>query len=160
MPLAGLSAWEGLQARQSAAAHWSVGLSIAAVVVLAVVMGRGHQVERSRAWVSGAARTVAGWRRTPRYAAGVTVWVVLIAGVVAWDLTSFARQSHDLPTLSYQFGRITRWHWGRALVFAGWLAAGLGVAGACLVPRHRRRERRTDRRHREQAQSQQPPRRP
>jgi hypothetical protein len=139
VPLAALSAWEGTLWRQSAAAHWSVGLSIAAVVVLAVVLGRGRQAEGSGAWLSGAARAVAGWRRTPSLTTGVAVWAVLIAAVVGWDLTSFVHQSHELPTLSYQFGRVTRWHWGRALVFAAWLAAGLGIAGTCLVPRHRRR---------------------
>lgn len=131
--------WEGLQWRQSAAAHWSVGLSVVAVVVLAVVLGRGRQAQRSRDWLSAAARAVAGWRRTRRLALGVAVWTVLIVAVVGWDLASFARQSHDLPTLSYQFGRVTRWHWGRAVVFAAWLAAGLGLAAACLAPRRRRR---------------------
>lgn len=138
--LAGLSAWEGLQWRQSAAAHWSVGAAVAGVVGLAAVAGRGRQREGGVAWARHAARAVAGWRRTPRTAGAVALWVLLISAVVAWDLASFARQAHDLPTLSYFFGRVTRWHWGRSLVFAAWLAAGVAVALAGLVtPRRGRR---------------------
>lgn len=129
-----------MQWRQTPAAHWSVGLSIAAVVVLALVLGRGRQPRRSGAWVSDAARAVARWRRTPRLSAAVAFWTILLGAIVVWDITSFARQSHDLPTLSYEFGRVTRWHWGRAVVFAAWLAAGVGLAAAGLVPRHRRRQ--------------------
>jgi len=128
-----------MQWRQSPAAHWSVGLSIAAVVGLALVVGRGRQAQRSLPWVSDAGRSITGWRRTRRLSAAVAVWIVLLMAVVAFDLVSFLHQSHDLPTLSYEIGRVTRWHWGRALVFAAWLAAGVGLATACLVPRRRRR---------------------
>lgn len=138
MALAALSVWEGMQWRQSSAAHWSVALTIVAVVVVALVLGRGRQAERSGTWCSAGARAVAGWRRTLRLSASVAVWTLLLAAIVAWDLTSFVHQSHDLPTLSYEIGRVTRWHWGRALVFALWLAAGVGLAAACLVPRRRR----------------------
>lgn len=137
--LVALAVWEGMQWRQSPAAHWSVGLSIAVAVVLALVLGRGRQAQRSSAWVSEAGRSVTGWRRTPRLSGAVAVWAVLILAVVGFDLVSFLHQSHDLPTLSYEIGRLTRWHWGRAVVFAAWLAAGVGLATACLVPRSRRR---------------------
>jgi hypothetical protein len=141
VPLAALAAWEGMQVRQSPAAHWSVGLSIVAVVGGALVLGRGRQVERSATWCSAAVGAVAGWRRTLLCALGVAVWIVLLAAAVGWDLHSFMRQSHDLPTLSYEIGRVTRWRWGRAVVFAAWLAAGVGLAATCLVPRARQRRR-------------------
>lgn len=127
-----------MQWRQSSAAHWSVGLSIVAVVVLALLLGRKRQVQRSGPWVSAAARGVAGWRRTLLLSAGVAVWAILVTAIVAWDLTSFISQSHELPTLSYEIGRVTRWHWGRTVVFAAWLAVGIALACACLVPRRRR----------------------
>jgi hypothetical protein len=119
-----------------------VGLTVVAVVALAVVAGSGRQVDRTGPWLAGARRAVAGWRRTPRFAAGVAVWTLLILAVVGWDLTSFVRQSHDLPTLSDLFGRVTRYHWGRALVFGAWLVAGLALALACRAPERRRRRRR------------------
>jgi hypothetical protein len=62
-----------------------------------------------------------------------------VLAVVGWDLNSFAHQAHDLPTLSYYTGRITRFAWGRALVFAAWLAAGVGIAVGYLVERVPRR---------------------
>jgi hypothetical protein len=136
--LVALAVWEGLQWRQGPAAHWSVGLSIAAVVALALVVGRGRQAQQSSAWVSEAGRSVTGWRRTRRLSAAVAVWIVLLVAVVGFDLVSFLHQSHDLPTLSYEIGRLTKWHRGRAVVFAAWLAAGVGLAAARLVPRRRR----------------------
>ena len=137
-PLVALSVWEGLQSRQSAAAHWSVGLVVAATVVATVVLGRGRQPVRSGAWASGSLEVAVHWRRRPAYSAGLAVWVVLLLAVIGWDLNSFVHQAHDLPTLSYLVGRVTSRWWGRAAVAALWLAAGVGLAVGCLADRRRR----------------------
>lgn len=128
--LAGLAAWEGGQGRQTAAAHWSVGAIIAAAPVLALMVGRRAQRETSRRWLlevgNGLRSVVNGtaWRHRPIYVVGGVAWGVLIAAVVGWDLNSFVHQSHDLPTLSRIFGMVTRYWWGRSVVFAAWLALG------------------------------------
>jgi hypothetical protein len=119
-----LSLWEGTLSRQSAAAHWSVTLVAIVTVAAALIAGRGRQRTGSGAWLTGAVRAIGRWRRTPLFAAGIAVWVLLVLTVIGWDLNSFVHQAHDLPTLSYYFGRVTRWWWGRALVFAAWLAVG------------------------------------
>lgn len=135
-----LAVWEGAQQRQTAAAHWSVGLVIGLGVVAAGLIGRRAQRERSPDWLHDAGRGLRSladgpsWQRRPTQMFGVLVWVVLIASVVGWDLNSFAHQAHDLPTLSYYAGKITRYRWGRSAVFAGWLALG-----AYLVAGWRRR---------------------
>lgn len=88
---------------------------------------------RSRAWLSSASEAVREWRRTLLFSAGVIVWVLLILAVVGWDLDSFVHEVHYLPTLSYEVGRVTRYQWGRALLFAAWLAAGIGLVTGSLV---------------------------
>ncbi len=125
---AGFAWWEGGLHRWSAAAHWSVAAVVIAVLLAAVVLGVGRQRQHSGEWLRQAARSTRTWVRRPTLrGTGAAVWVVLLAAVVAWDLHSFLRQSHDLPTLSRLFGAVTRFHWGRALVFLGWLAAGAAV---------------------------------
>jgi hypothetical protein len=136
--LAAYAGWEGVQSRQTAAAQWSVGLTAVAVAALAVAAGRGRQATTSGAWLAGTARAVRDGRAAPRYAAGVAVWALLILAVIGWDLNSFVHQTHDLPTLSYLVGRVTRFAWGRALFFAGWLAVGVGLAVDCRTSRPRR----------------------
>lgn len=108
----------------------------AAGIVAAVIAGWNRQQLRSRAWLSSASRAVHEWRRTPLFSAGVVVWVLLFLAVVGWDLNSFVHEVHYLPTLSYEIGRVTRYHWGRALFFAAWLAAGVGLVIASLVQNH------------------------
>lgn len=138
MALVTLAVWEGMQVRQSAAAHWSVAVVIVVSVVAAVVAGWGRQRATTRAWLAAGGRAIGRRRSAPLYAAGVVVWVLLILAVIGWDLNSFVHQAHDLPTLSYYVGRVTRWRWGRALVFATWLAAGVGLVTGCLGWRQRR----------------------
>lgn len=137
--LVAFAAWEGLQSRQSAAAHWSVGVAIVLGAASVVVAGRGRQPTTSGAWLASAARAARRWRRDPRYAAGVAVWTLLFLAVVGWDMNSFIHEVHDLPTLSYLVGRVTRFEWGRALLCAVWLAAGVGLVSGCLVRRRRPR---------------------
>jgi hypothetical protein len=135
-PLAGcallaLVVWEGLQDRYSAASHASVLAVIGLTVLLALAAGRCHQRESSRAWVLRAklspTKVTHGRWRTPE-AAGALVWTALITVTVAWDAVSFIEQKHSLPTLSRIFGAVTDHEWGRAVVFAGWLALGLYLA--------------------------------
>ncbi len=77
------------------------------------------------------------WRTQSRSAVvSAVVWAVLIGGVVAWDMVSFAFQSHALPTLSYFIGHVTRYAVGRGLLFAAWLGVGVYLVSA------RRAERR------------------
>ncbi len=74
------------------------------------------------------------------------MWIAVIFAVVGWDLNSFIHQAHDLPTLSYEIGRITRYAWGRAVVFALWLLAGSAlVAGRRSRPTLHGREGRSRR---------------
>jgi hypothetical protein len=136
--LAVLAAWEGHQSEASAAAHRSVALVVLGVAIATVAVGHGRQRTTSVAWLIDAAHATGNWRARPLYAAGVVVWAVLLLAVVGWDLNSFVHQAHDLPTLSYYVGRVTRHTWGRAALFGVWLAAGVGIALACLVERTRR----------------------
>lgn len=125
--------WEGVQSRRSASAHWSVLAVIACSWGVAAVVGRGLQHKSSARWARDGFHAIGGdlRRRSSRGApmvAGAAVWTTLIVGTVGWDLYSFSRQVHSLPTLSRLIGDVTDQHWGRAIVFAGWLALG-----TCLV---------------------------
>jgi hypothetical protein len=120
------AAWEGGLDRDSIAAHASVVVAVLIVAATAVVCGRGRQRQRSRAWLRS---TVEGWRgATTAYRAGVVVWVLLLGAVVGWDLTSFAAQAHDLPTLSRLVGVVSGHRGGRSALFALWLSAGVALA--------------------------------
>jgi|GEM_PF-1219341 hypothetical protein len=129
---AAFCAWEGLQGRYSTASHVSILATIALVLTLAAAAGRGCQRRRSRTWARAAWRAVRAQlsRRRARSAAaaGALGWVVVISATVGWDAFSFAMQRHSLPTLSRLFGAVTDHEWGRALLFAAWLAFGLYLA--------------------------------
>ncbi len=112
-----------------------MGATLAGVALATLVAGRGRQRATTGAWLTNAGRAAVGWRARPGYAAGVAVWAVLLVAAVGWDLNSFAHQAHDLPTLSYLVGRVTSFTWGRALVYAAWVAAGVGIATGCLTAR-------------------------
>ncbi len=129
--------WESVQGRYSTASHASVLAVIGVMLVLASMAGRARQRVRSRTWLLAAARAPRRLLRdAPRSAAaaGTLVWVVLILATIAWDATSFAEQRHSLPTLSRLFGSLTAHDWGRALVFAAWLALGLYLAIGWRLP--------------------------
>ncbi len=128
---AGLCAWEGTLPRTAAGARWSVGATIAAVLIIAALGGRNRQRQASSAWVRHGAEALSAalsgrpvGRATRTTALGAAVWVALIASTIGWDLYSFALQLHALPTLSRLFGDVTRHEWGRGVVFAGWLLLG------------------------------------
>jgi len=126
---AALSAWEGSLWRDQPSAHWSVAACIAGTAALALLAGHGRQRMTSVEWLAEAWRSGTDpARRRSTYGRGVTVWAILVAAAIAWDLTSFAAQVHDLPTLSYFAGHVTAHHWGRSLVFAAWLALGAYLA--------------------------------
>lgn len=144
----GVCAWEGTLVQRSPAAHASVLAMIAAALALAVLVGRGRQRAPSADWLRHGLETLHGdltgrGRRPAALWAGTLLWVALVAATVGWDLNSFAHQAHDLPTLSRLVGDVTRHDWGRALVFAAWLALGTFlVAGGRGTPRRRSGARR------------------
>jgi hypothetical protein len=124
-----LSAWQAQLSRDSSAAHWIVGVTIAVAVMSAVVLGRHRQRQTTHDWIADVARGVRTRRAQP---SGTTISVlfliVLLGGVIAWDLTSFVAQSPRLPTLSFFIGHVTRYRIGRGLVFALWLGVGSFLA--------------------------------
>ncbi len=137
--VAAIAGWEGVQGRFSTASHASILAVVATIVLLAVAVGRGRQRAVSRAWISaavGSARRVGvAWRTRRRALIGTVGWVVLLAGTAGWDTASFVEQERSLPTLSRLFGAVTGHDWGRALVFAAWLALGLSLALGWRRPR-------------------------
>jgi hypothetical protein len=66
----------------------------------------------------------------------VVLWAALVAATVGWDLVSFVFQSHDLPTLSYFIGQVTRYRIGRGVVFAVWLSLGGYLAAGWRTKAH------------------------
>ena len=135
----GFIAWEGTLAQSSMPAHVSVLAVIALALAAAGVMGRSRQRRPSAAWLrDGAVAFRDGLacpgRRPLALRIGVAVWVVLAAATIGWDLTSFLHQSHSLPTLSRFVGAVTRAAWGRATVFAAWLALGAYLAAGGRRP--------------------------
>ncbi len=129
-----MSWWEGGFRFSSYEAHWSVPV-IGGVVLVAslgtVRLWRGPSRQRSLGWLRSTGASVAGWPGRPSlYGAGVLVWLALFASVVGWDLHSFLEEVHELPTLSYLLGRVTRFHAGRAALVAGWMAAGWYIVTA------------------------------
>ena len=131
---AAFSAWEGTLGRYSSPAHASVLAVIAAALVTAAVAGHGRQRRRSADWARGVLRALADGAAAARRgslaprAAGALVWTAVAAATIGWDANSFARRSHALPTLSRLVGDVTDHQWGRALVFAAWLALGAYLA--------------------------------
>jgi hypothetical protein len=126
-----LSAWQAQLSRDSSGAHWGVALLIVTGFGAALVLGRGRQSQTTRRWMARNVHFVRTWRTRSRSAVvSSLVWAVLIGGVVAWDLVSFVFQSHDLPTLSYFIGHVTRDAVGRGLLFAAWLGVGAYLVSA------------------------------
>lgn len=129
-----LAAWQGTLVQSATAAHWSLLAVIAVALVVAVVTGRRRQREASSDWLrrrtGDALRDLVRTDRAVPIAtvAGAAIWVVLVAATIGWDLNSFVHQAPDLPTLSRLVGAVTRHDWGRALVFALWLALGAYLA--------------------------------
>ncbi len=133
-----LSAWQAPLTRHSSGAHWGVALLVVTAFGAALVLGRGRQYEKTRRWVARNVHFVRTWRTQPRAAVvSAFVWAVLIGGVVTWDLVSFVVQSHDLPTLSYFIGHVTRYEAGRGLLFATWLGVGAYLVTARRAERPR-----------------------
>lgn len=122
---AAMALWQGFQRVQTRSAQVGVLATVAAMVCIAVWSGRGRQ-RKSFGSSSRMGRdpTHPGPDRTWAYSVGGMVWVLLVCSVFGWDLYSFLRQSHDLPTLSYLIGRITRFRAGRVGLFAAWILAG------------------------------------
>jgi hypothetical protein len=130
----GFSWWEGLQPWPTTAAHVSVLAAIAVFLVAGALLGRGRQQQPSRQWLAAARSAVVRfWRHPHLFGVGVVAWIVVFGAVVGWDLHSFLIESHNLPTLSYLIGRVTRFAVGRGVLFGIWLAGG-----AFLVASHRR----------------------
>lgn len=124
-----LSTWQAGQSRDASGTHWAVLLTVAAALLGAFALGLRRQRQTFRAWIAITAHAVRTWRSRPRAVVGsVVVWTVLAFAVVGWDLASFIHQSHDLPTLSYYVGRVTRYPAGRGACFAAWLGLGASLA--------------------------------
>jgi hypothetical protein len=120
--------WEGAQPQGSQNAHVSLIATLAAAALAVLVMAwrrRGTHADPANQLEDLAP----GHTRT----SVVLGWLVVIGAVVAWDLVSFVVQAHDFPTLSYLFGRVTRFRIGRAGVFLAWLALG-GAIGVRRAP--------------------------
>lgn len=129
-------AWEGGLRYYSAASRASVALSIALVCLCAIALGRHRQRETSRSCLHKLAMTA----RHPRSLGvatlvAIALWGVVISAVAGWDLYSFSRELHQLPTLSYLIGRVTRFTLGRACVFALWLITGCYLSVGSRRPR-------------------------
>ncbi|MHB8188963.1 MAG: hypothetical protein ACYDHP_00760 [Ferrimicrobium sp.] len=136
--ISGVAWWEGDQPWQSVAAHVSILMTIAVLLVAALVFGRGHQQLTNRQWLTSALRGIDNFLRRPRlYGVCVLIWLLLIVAVIGWDLHSFLLETHSLPTLSYLVGRITHSPIGRSIVVALWLAGGCYLVLADRAPSHR-----------------------
>lgn len=143
--LLAFAAWEGTQSRRAADAHWSVLATIGCALVVAAVAGQRLQRKSSADWARDGLGAVGvreiGVGATRRHEhvtsllAGIGIWTVLILATAAWDLYSFFEEVRSLPTLSYLFGDVTNHDWGRALIFAGWLALGAYLAIGWRRPR-------------------------
>lgn len=124
-----LATWESGQSRSSQGAHWSVALLVVVALATALALGRHRQYETSPTWLTHIPHSIRHWRTQPPPAVIATVvWTVLIAAVIGWDVVSFIYQAHDLPTLSYFIGHVTRYRVGRGACFALWLALGAYLA--------------------------------
>jgi hypothetical protein len=124
-----LSAYEGVQHRDSTGAHAGVIVIVAVAVVAMIVAG----VLRHRSAAASDPLMEADGSVTTRSRAmviGSTVWVVLFAAVVGWDAFSFSQQSGDTPSMSQLIGHVTQFHVGRAVLFGVWVAAGWLLATA------------------------------
>jgi len=93
-----LSISEGALSQSSTAAHVSVLAVIGVVLVATVVAGRGRQATTVARWVAGPFHLRDHRSREPGTVAGALTWSVLALAAIGWDLYSFARQRHDLPT--------------------------------------------------------------
>jgi hypothetical protein len=124
-PAIGFCLWQSGLSRDSTQAHWGVTAAITFAAVAAGVMGHRRQQVASVAWLRNELPGRHHWYRwsTPERVS-VLVWSALIVAIAGWDLYSFIAQSHGLPTLSYYFGRITRFQVGRGLAVALWLIVG------------------------------------
>jgi multisubunit Na+/H+ antiporter MnhB subunit len=123
--VAALAAFVASEPPHSTPTRWAVVAVVLAAVVLAIALGWGRQRERSGVWLAAAFRSIGRWRQYPaRQVLGVTIWLVIILAIAAFDFASFLHQSHDLPTLSYYIGKVTRYSWVRGLCVVAWLAVG------------------------------------
>jgi hypothetical protein len=127
-----LSSWQAQLSRDSPGAHWGVALLLLTAVVATILLGRRRQRQTARIWVSRSWELLRAWRSQPiSTVVSVLVWVIVITGIVGWDLVSFIYQSHALPTLSYFIGHVTRNKIGRGLFFALWLGVGAYLVAGC-----------------------------
>lgn len=126
---AAASWWEGTFRWESLAAHVSVIGTIAGVVLLAVLAGRGRQCQTTRRWLAGIGPSIAAaWRARAATSLLVAAWAVLAAAVLGWDLASLELGSSRDPTLSSLIGHLSRHVAGRAALSLAWLALGVALA--------------------------------
>ncbi|MHB8262435.1 MAG: hypothetical protein ACYDGY_01615 [Acidimicrobiales bacterium] len=123
------AAWEGGKPYTTASAHISIALAIAAVVLAALYGGRNLQEVKSFTWLKATGGSIRRYLSHPgMQGTGVLVWLIFFMAYFGWDLNSFLHEQHDLPTLSYLIGRVTRYYIGRFLFVTGWLLVGWYLA--------------------------------
>ena len=120
--------WEGTLRYETDASRASIGASIGATVVIALLLGGGRQQHPSGQWLRGVAARMRSPAVAASYLAGIGIWIVLVAAIVTWDLFSFLGQRSDLPTLSNLLGRLSGRHLGRSLLYLLWLGTGAYLA--------------------------------
>ena len=107
VPAAALYAWAATSLRPFTHPALAVTLVTAAVIIF---LGRRFRKE------------------TPP-AAGAGWWLVLLAGLGAWELAAFVQLPRvEHPTLSSLANQVFDSHLVRTAAVAGWMAAGFGIA--------------------------------
>jgi hypothetical protein len=125
---AALSAFEGTLSEGRTAAHVGVLVAIGLAFSVALAAGARRQLQPSLEWGRGPFALRRHLHEDRTASLGSLVWTLLVLGVVGWDLNSFARQSHRLPTLSTIFGHLSAHPAGRGALFFGWLVLGGALA--------------------------------
>jgi hypothetical protein len=109
--------------------HLLVICAIAVTVLFALIRGRKRQKLKSLNWLRSTRTSIYSYFKSPNmWGTGVLIWLLFFLAYFSWDLNSFLHQSHNLPTLSYLIGRITRFYFGKFALTTVWLIGGWYLA--------------------------------